>query len=153
MFEANAMDHRHEPADAVQKNIFFRNINNLKRRVGCEDRAAVALRRGDGEYARTCSDVDHAAEVPPLEQSVQRQQGTQRAAMMTGAKGLGGFNLDGFDAMAEPRSIVAAMDQKLAGLHGWSLGLGFADPIGGGDRLDPRRCHRFRGPRFGHAGL
>src|SRR5581483_4021579 len=78
--------------------------------------AAQRPRRRDRQHARTRSDVEDARagrEAP--QDSIESGQASARGAVMTGAEGERGLDLDADAVAAQPRAMVPAMDEKTSG--------------------------------------
>ena len=81
------------------------------------DLAAQRLGGGDGEHARAAADVDDALRPAALEQPVEMNEAAARGAVMAGAEGEPRLDLDADVVQANPRAIMAPMDEKAPGPH------------------------------------
>ncbi len=79
---------------------------------------------------------------PPLGQIIERQQAAAGGAVMAGAEGQRGLDLDADVVGLDARAVMRAMHDEAAGAHRLQTGQAFLDPVGGRDRLDGERGRR-----------
>ena len=90
---------------------------------------AQDLGGGDGEHARAAADVDHALRPAALEQAVEMQQAAPRRAVMAGAEGEPGLDLDRHVVHPDARTIVGAVYEKAPRPNGFKAGKRIGDPV------------------------
>ena len=71
---------------------------------------------GDGEHARSATEVEDAGKGAPARQAVDRQKAAERGCMMRGAEGLARVYQDGVGAPGYARAVVRTVDREAAGL-------------------------------------
>ena len=88
---------------------------------------------------------------------VERDEAAARRAVMAGAEGERGLDLDADAIARHGDAIVRAVNDEAAGRDRLQPGEAFADPILGGDGLEVQRLARFRaaghGGQFAHRGF
>ncbi len=105
--------------DAVALGVVTRHAHGRRIDVGCQDAPAQRARGGDGKNAGAGAEIENprrslsAAE--RLTHPVEGQQTTARRAMMAGAEGERGFDLDADAVDRDPGSVVRAVDDEAAG--------------------------------------
>ena len=72
----------------------FGDFDRDRIEVAEPDLAPEDFRRGDGEHAGAAADVEDLARPPALQQAVEMQQAAARRAVMAGAEGEAGLDLD-----------------------------------------------------------
>ncbi len=105
-------------------------------------RVAKDFRRRDRQHARAGADVEHARRPPPLRQLVERQQTAAGGAVVAGAEGQRGLDLDADVVGLDARAVMRAVHDEAAGPHRLQTAKAFLDPVGGRDRLDGERGRR-----------
>ena len=98
----------------------------------------------------------HELSPPPrLADRIERQQAAARRAVVAGAEGERGFDLDADAIEGNARAVVRAVHDEAAGLDRLQSGETFAHPIGRFDRSELQRSRSFgagcRGHRIPHA--
>src|SRR5262249_32855365 len=94
------------------------------------------LRRRDREHAGAGAEIEHMTRTALPGQAVEREQATPRGAVMAGAEGGGGFDLDADLVAWNPAAIVRAMHHQAAGACRWQACKTFGRRVARGQRFD-----------------
>src|SRR5208337_3156404 len=119
-------------ADAVQARIGVGDLDRHGIDVAGPDLATQDFRRRDGEDARAAADIEHGAGskeiAPPLQEPVEMKEAAARRAVVAGAEGEDGLDLDPNVIRPHACAIVRAMHQKSSGAYRLKAGQSIGDP-------------------------
>ena len=104
--------------DAVEARVGAGDVDCDRVEVAEPDLAPEDFRRGDGEHAGAAADVEDVARPPALQQAIEMQQAAARRAVMAGAEGEAGLDLDSDVVGLERGAVVRAMDEEAPGPTG-----------------------------------
>ena len=143
------MDDRHA-AGAIAPDVLPRNSGRAGVDVARQHRPAQRPGRGDRQHAGAGADVQHAQRTSRLEKMVERQQASPRRAVMSGAEGEGGADLDADAVEMDARAVVLAVDDEASGLDRREPFLARLDPVFRRERLEGQRIRRLGPGREPH---
>ena len=98
--------------------------------------------RGNRQNAAAGADIEHALETPPLCKIGERLKAPARRAMVAGAEGEGGLDLDADVVGAQFFAVMRAVNEKAADAHRLEIGKALRNPVRRRDRLDAERPRR-----------
>src|SRR4029077_9470914 len=91
---------------------------------------------GNCQNAAAGADIEHTVDVPALCKIGKRLQAPTRRAVVTGAKGERGLDLDADVVGAQFCAVVRAVNEKAADANRLEIGEALRNPIRRSDRLD-----------------
>ena len=99
-------------------------------------------RRGNRQNAAAGADIKHALDTPPLCKIGERLKAPARRAVVAGAEGEGGLDLDADVVGAQFCAVVRAVNEKAPDAHRLEIGKALRNPIRRRHRLDAERPRR-----------
>jgi len=127
--------------DAVEARVGVGDFDRDRIEVAEPDLALDDFRRGDGEHAGAAADVEDLARPSALQQAIEMQQAAARRAVVAGAEGEAGLDLDADVVRPDRSAAVRAVDEEAPCPHRREAGERIGDPIAlvGQAEFDPTR--------------
>ena len=131
--------------DAIEAGVVAGGGDRAPVDVAADGLHVQALGGGDRQHAGAGADVEHVPEMPPLRQVVERHEAAAGGAVMAGAEGERGLDLDRQGIDRHPQAVVAvvaAVHHEAAGAHRRQPGEALRHPVGLGQRFEGQRGGR-----------
>ena len=127
---------------AIDARISARRLDCARIDIACRDAGMKKSCRGNRQNPAAGADIEHALETPALCKIGEHLKAPARRAVVAGAEGEGGLDLDADVVGAQFCAVVRAVNEKAADAHRLEIGEALRNPVRRRHRLDAQRPRR-----------